>query len=169
MNNPSQSSPSRRFFRVLAVAIALPLIALVPAFLASSLLTHDVIDQFEPIEQAAAIDVTDIDPEGTVRYNVSPPIGDSALPDSYTNIPRSLLEDADMLHITIQDDDDLGRWLGHDSEGDCSFTLHLRSDDPYDDQSDTFTGYISVTDDDFYAYSDPEQQKNCGLYVIYAD
>ncbi len=171
MNNPSQSSPSRRLFRVIAVAIALPLIALVPAFLASSMITQDATEPDDHIEQSVTIDVTDIDPEGTVMYTVIPPIDHPGSPDAYTikrdAMQRALLEDPTSLHITIEDDEDPARWLGPDSEDICTFTLHLSSDDPYDDQSDTFTGYIRVTDDQTMAHDDLSQQEDCGLYITY--
>ena len=72
-----------------------------------------------------------------------------------------------MIKVTIQDDDGPGSWLGRDWEDACSFTLHLSSDDSFNDQTDTFTGFIRVTEADSFARSDPEQLENCGLSVIY--
>ena len=170
MNTPSKSSPSRRLFRVIAITIALPLIALVPAFLASSAADtrYGRPNRSWP-NTPPTIDVTDIDPEGTVMYTVSPPNGDSESPDSHLAVPRSLLDDADMLHITIRDDDDPDSWLGQDSEGNCNFTLHFDSDDPYDEKTETFTGYIRVTDEETKAYDNLNQREDCGIYLTFTE
>ena len=165
MNTPSHSSPSRRLFNVLAAAIALPLIALVPAFLASSWITHEAIEPDDPSEHAAAIDVTDIDREGAVVYTIKPRTSDTGPTDANFSTPHSVLKNSDLIILTIQDDEDPGEWLGDGAEDDCSFTLHLSDDDTFDNQSETFTGYIRVTDDDFTAQTDSLESENCGFYL----
>ena len=167
MKPETQKRPLLRLIKVFTAVIALPLVALAPALLASLVFTDRIVEVDESTEQVAAIDVTDIAPEGTVMYTVSSLDSYRGTSGSNMPTPRSILEDADLIKVTIQDDDGHGSWLGQDSEDDCTFTLHLSPDDPFDDQTDTFTGYIRVTEDDFFAYSDPEQQENCGLYLIY--
>ena len=167
MHLPSQSSPSHRLFKVLAVAIALPLIALVPAFLASQLLIQDTVEVIEPAEQAVTIDVTDIDPEGTVMYNISPPNGERDTSDNHITIPHSLIGGSDLIKVTIQDGVTSSYWSDSELSNECSFTLFLRSDDRYDDETDSFTGYLKVTDEDAVLTpgSGLEQLENCGLYL----
>ena len=168
MKPETQKRPLLRLIKVFTSIIALPLVALAPALVASLILTDRTVELDDSTEQVTTIDVTDIDPEGTVMYTVSPLNSYRGTSDSNMPTPRSLFEDADLIRVTIQDDDGPGSWLGHDSEGDCSFSLHISPDDPFDDQTNIFTGYIRVAEDDFFAHSDPEQQENCGLYAIYA-
>ena len=179
MHLPSQSSPSRRLFKVLAVAIALPLIALVPAFLASQLLIQDTVQPDEPTEQTTTIDVTDIDPEGTVMYTVSPSDGDGGDSDIDIIVPADMvdvLQNGDMIKMTVIDQGtDYGFSSSVDSEMEegCRVTLNLSSDYRFGHRTGTYSGYIRIKDDDTftstYTYDDLEQRENCGLRLIYAD
>ena len=179
MNTPSHSSPSRRLFNVLAAAIALPLIALVPAFLASSWITHDAIEPNDPIEQAAAIDVTDNDPESTVKYTVSPPVVDGDDSDIEIIVPADMadaLVDGDLIKVTVIDQ---GTEFGSSSSVDtemeegCRITLSLSSDDRSNNRIGTYSGYIRIKDDDTftatYTHDDLEIREDCGLNLTYTD
>ena len=130
MNTPSHSSPSRRLFNVLAAAIALPLIALVPAFLASSWITHEAIDQIEPTQLAVTLNDTVIDTDPSTPESIDP--------------QRRIL-DSDLIHITISGTDSA---LHSGQDGDCTFTLHIDDDDLLDDEPETFTGHLRVSADD---------------------
>jgi hypothetical protein len=166
----ARNQPLRRFANVLMISIALPIVALAPAYIASQLLTDHVV---ETADDTATIDITDIDQNGTVMYTVSPSNNDRRTSDTDFKIPRSHLPDSDMIRVTIEDrgtvrvDGDSTSWIDHELADECSFTLHLSSDDPYDDQSDTFTGYIRVADEDTFLMtgSDLDQRENCGLYL----
>lgn len=161
----SGSPPIRRFAVVLAVIAALMVVALAPVLLTSLILTDQTVDLGESAEHAATIDVADIDENGTVMYTIRPPVGYSTPTNNDVPSPHSLLADADLIKVTIQDDDDLGSSLGHDSEDDCNFTFYLRSDDLYDDQSETFTGFIKLEDDEFWARSDQDRLDECGIII----
>ena len=144
---------------------ALMVATIAPVLIISLVLTQDPVEQIVPAENAATIDVTDIDQNGTVMYTVSPTDADVGFPNTDFTIPQSVLHDADILKITIQDDEDLGKWLGDGSEVDCSFTLHLSDDDAFDNQSESFTGYIRVSDDYLDAQSDAWDSEECGFYL----
>ncbi len=171
MYSTSQSSPSRRLFKVLVTAAALPLIALAPALLVSLVLTQGAVDHFEPIGHATTIDVTDIDENGTVMYTVSPPEGFRNEPDIDFTVPADVLKDSDLIRITVSDDDNSLSFFESENQEDCSFTLHLSDDDRYDAKTGTYTGYLRVTDEETarFAGSDIERLETCGLYVIYTD
>ena len=159
------NAPIRRFAAVLTVMGAITVAALAPALIISLVHTQDTVNQIEPSEPAATIDITDIDQNGTVMYAIVPLADDSAPTDSSFSTPRALLKNSDLIKITIQDDEDPGKWLGDGAEDDCSFTLHLSDDDTFDNQSETFTGYIRVTDDNFNAQTDSLESENCGFYL----
>ena len=163
--------PLLRAIKVVAAVFALAIIALAPAFVASVMLTDQTVEPEKPIENAAAIDVTDIDRDGTVMYTVSPSEGFRS--DSVTDfaLPLDVLKDADIIRITVSDDDNTHSFFESEMQDDCSFTLHLSDDDRFDAESDTFTGYIRVTDEAITdsASADFEHHEDCGLYVIYTD
>ena len=170
MKSSSNTPALRRFTAVLAVIAALMVAALTPALVVSLLLTQDTVNQTEPTEQAANIDVTDIDENGTVMYTVSPPEGFRSESDTDFPIPADVLKDPDFIRITVSDDDNSHNFFESETRDDCSFTLHLRDDDRYDAKTGTYTGYLRVTDEETSKLerSDIESQENCGLYIIYA-
>ena len=134
MHLPSQSSPSSRLFKALTAAVALPLIALAPALLASLLLTQDTVQPDEPGEHATTIDVADIDPEGTVMYTVSPPNGSGGDSDIEFVVLADMLEviqNGDLIKVTVIDQGtDYGFSSSVDSELEeegCLITLNLRA------------------------------------------
>ena len=171
MKSASNTPILHRFAAVLAVIAVLMVAALTPVLVVSLMFTQHTVDQLEPAEHATTIDVTDIDENGTVMYTVSPPEGLRS--DSGTDlvVPAEVLKDADLIQITVSDDDNSHSFFESETQDDCSFTLHLRGDDHYDTETDTFTGYLRVTDEETAGFegSDIEGKENCGLYVIYAD
>ena len=168
MNLNIENRPMRRFSIVLSVAIALPVIAFAPAFVASLFVTDQTI---ETTDKTAEIDVTDIDENGTVMYTVSPPEGFRT--DSRTDfkVPSDILNDADLIRVTVSDDDNTHTNLESETQKDCNFTLHLSKDDHYDAKTGSFTGYLRITDEETAKLegSDFERLGHCGLYVTYAD
>ena len=168
MKTIPSSTLLHRLASVLAMLVALPVVALAPALLVSLILIDQTVDVDESTEQATTIDITDIDPEGTVMYTIRSPMGHSTPPNNDIPNPHSFLADADLIIVSIQDDDGPSSRLDQDSEDGCTFTLHISSDDSFDDQTDTFTGFIRITEDDFFAHSDREKLENCDLYSIYA-
>lgn len=165
MHLTSKSTPTDRLLKVLVATATVTLIAIAPALLASLFVHQDTANQTEPVEHAAAIDVTDIDQNGTVMYTIVPFADDSAPTDSSLSTPHALLKNSDLIKITIEDDEDPSKWLGDGAEDDCSFTLHLSDDDTFDNQSETFTGYIRVTDDYLDAQSESLEAEKCGFYL----
>lgn len=168
MKSTSKTPKLRRFAAVLAVIAALMVTALTPALVISLVLTQDAGQQ---IEHAATIDVTDVDSQATVMYTVSPSDGVPHDSDVDFTIPADILKDADLIKVTVSDDDNIHSFFESQTRDDCRFTLHLSDDDRYGAQTDTFTGYLRITDEETarMAGSDVEEFQNCGLYVIYAD
>ena len=171
MKYTSKSPEFRRFVSVLTVIAALMVAALTPALVVSLVLTQDAGQQIELSEHAATIDVSDIDPQATVMYTVSPPDGVPHDSDVDFTVPADILKDADLIKVTVRDSDNIHSFFESQTRDDCSFTLHLSDDDRYGAQTDTFTGYLRITDEETarMAGSDVEEFQNCGLYVIYAD
>ena len=173
----SQSSASHRLFKVLVAAVAIPLIALAPALLASLLLTHDTVDPAEPTEHAATIDVSDVDPEATVMYAVSPLGGDRYDSDVDFIVPSDFedtLRDEDVIKFTVIDKgthSTTHRFVDPEMEDGCRIKLHLSSDDQHDERTGTYEGYLRIVYDDTLTatYTYPEQLENCGIYVIHTD
>ncbi len=163
----------RRFAAVLVVIAALTVVALAPALLASQLITPygGKSTATGHIDHAATIDVTDIDENGTVMYTVSPPEGFRT--DSRTDfkVPSDILNDADLIRVTVSDDDNTHTNLESETQKDCNFTLHLSKDDHYDAKTGSFTGYLRITDEETAKLegSNFERLGHCGLYVTYAD
>lgn len=173
MKTTSSSRPIRRFAAVMTVLAVLMVAALAPAMVVSLLLKlHSEIT-----------DVTDIDRNGTVMYAASPSNGnrgdidiDLILPPDFTGI----LQEADMIKVTVMDRGtekrtDLAAYSFVDDkvEDECSFTLNIKSNDRHDTQTDTYSGYIRISDDDTFIatyIANPEQQReHCGFYFIDAD
>ena len=165
MHLTSKSTPTDRLLRVLVATATVTLLAIAPALLASLFVHQDTVNQIEPSEPAATIDVTDIDQNGTVMYTIIPFADDSAPTDSSLSTPHALLKNSDLIKITIEDDEDPSKWLGDGAEDDCRFTLRLSDDDMFDNQSETFTGYIRVTDDYLDAQSEALESEKCGFYL----
>ncbi len=171
MKSTSKTPKLRRFAAVLAVIAALMVTALTPALVVSLVLTQDAGQQIEQSEHAATIDVTDVDSQATVMYTVSPSDGVPHDSDVDFTIPTDILKDADLIKVTVSDDDNIHSFFESQTRDDCSFTLHLSDDDRYSAQTRHFTGYLRITDEETarMAGSDVEEFQNCGLYVIYAD
>ncbi len=169
-----KSETKRSLLRVLKIftaIIALPIFALAPAYLASLMLIDQTVEPDEPSEQAATIDIMDIDRDGTVMYTVSQAEDFRSDPFTDFTLTPDVLKDADIIRITVSDDDNTHSFFESEMQNDCSFTLHLSDDDRFDADSDTFTGYLRVTGEAItdYAGTDFEQREDCGLYVIYTD
>ena len=179
MHVTSKSTPTDRLLRVLVATATVTLIAIAPALLASLFVHQDTANQTEPMEHAAAIDVTDIDQNGTVMYTASPSDSDRSdasidfiLPSDIGNI----MHDGDLIKVTIED---RGTELTSDSfvdpefEDGCVFTLRFSDEYRNDEPTETITGYVRTADVDTYVatYSaDTKQQLNlCGIYFIDVD
>ena len=177
--SPTQQ-PLRRFAAVLVVIAALAVVALAPALLASQLITPDWGKSTATghIDHAATTDVTNIDPEATVMYTVSPSDGDSDIEIIVSADMVDVLQDGDMIKMTVIDqgtdkrtDSNSYSFVDPQIEDGCRITLNLRSDDRFGRPTGTYSGYLRIKDDDSFTatYADHEQQENCGLYFIYAD
>ena len=162
MNTKTRSNPLRRFVTVLTISIILPLIALAPAYFTSVVLTNQTAQIDESALHTAAIDVSDIDENGTVMYTVSPHEGFQSDSDSDFTAPADILINADLIKVIISDDEIVDE---------CSFTLHLSEDDRYDPKTGEFTGYLRFTKANTApeAGSDFEYLEDCGIYLTYSE
>ena len=158
-------TPLRRLAAILATLVVLPIIVLAPAFLASLLLPQHTVVQTQPTEQAAIIDITDIDKNGTVMYTLNPPEG---LRNDATAVDA--LNGADLIKVTVRAHGNSLSAFESGSRDDCSFTLHVRDDDPYHATTGKFAGYLKLTDGEtaHLDESDFESLETCGLYSISA-
>ena len=166
-----------RLVKLSVAIVALPIIALAPAYLASVMLTDHTVELYESTEQATNIDVNDIDENGTVMYTVSPMDRNNDTDTDFT-LPADIvdkLRDADLIKITITDEGTESTsdgFVGPKVDNECSFTLNLQSVDGHDARrTGTYTGYLRIEDDGNFTatYSRFQQPENCGLYVTYAD
>ncbi len=175
--HPETKRSLLRILKISTSIIALPIFALAPAYLASVMLTIQPIELDESTEQATSIDVNDIDENGTVMYTVSPldrnndTDVDFAMPADIADI----LQDSDLIKITITDagtESTSHGFVDSKVEHECSFTLHLLSDDPHNARkTDSYSGYIRIKDDGNFTatYSSSEQPENCGFYMTDAE
>ena len=152
-----------RLVAVIGAMVALPIVALAPALLASLSLTHELAETDEESGYAAKIDVTDIDQNGTVMYTVSPPKG--APTDPKIDFP-SILEDSDIIRLTITDRGTERRFSDELTEYECNFTLYLGDDDKWDEKTGAYTGYLRIRDDEI---RDPawNHDSRCGIVITY--
>ena len=167
MKKPIRSDVTWRLFKVVAATFAVAFIALAPAFLASILLTQRTVEHDEANGSAATIDVTDIDQNGTVMYTVSPP--QDAPADFEFDIPSGLVEDADLIRLTISDkSSDSG--LPEDLTADeCKFTFYLSDSDEYDEKTSTYIGYLRINDDELGPHYFHPDDDGCSIVITYTD
>lgn len=121
----------------------LALIALTPAYIASLVLSDQLVEPIETNNQVANIDINDIDRYGTVMYTVSPSY---TQPGFETESLMETLRGSDLIKVTVQDSDSSSYRMNHEANEGCGLTLHLSSDDRYDAHTKTYVGYIRVED-----------------------
>ena len=141
-----KSETKRSLLRVLKIStaiIALPIIALAPVYVASVILTDQVVETSEPTGHAANINIADIDRNGTVMYAVSPSYSQ---PGFETESLTEALLGSDLITVTFQDSDSSRYQVNHETDEECGLTLQLSSDDRYDADTKTYVGYIRVED-----------------------
>ena len=159
----------RRFAAVLVVIAALTVVALAPALLASQLITQDGGESTATghIDHAASIDVTDVDQDGTVMYTVSPPQDWPA--DLEFDFPTGLLEDSDVIRLTISDQVSHPGLSKDSVEEECEFTLYFSDSDKHDEKTGTYTGYLRIRDDEMGPYVSHSNDPKCGFVITYVD
>ncbi len=173
------NSPIRRFAAVLTVMGAITVAALVPALVVSLVLTQNPVDQTEPAENAATIDVTDIDQNGTVMYTASPSDSDRGDASIDFILPLdigNIMDDGDLIKVTIEDrgtESTSDSFVDPELEGGCVFTLVISSEYGNDAPIDTVTGFARTMDDDTfvatYSANTKQQMEHCGFYFTDAD
>ena len=195
MHFRSQSTASRRLFKVLAIGLVLPLFALAPAFLVSTFFVQPSVGGDESVPLLQVDEHADPETVSTVLITMSAAHGEEDSDPSTSG--WSLLEDADIIKVTIDkrseaevisDDDPQSSKLAdpqwytfdvirngveipedfvrrgdiftfsytHDpsmdaipTDGDeCSTFLRLWVDDEDSEGSQTFIGFMKISDDD---------------------
>lgn len=170
MNKPSRFDITRRLFKVAVTTIGVTIIALAPAFLASMVLTQDAAESNEASDYATTLNVTDINQNDTVMYTVSPSHRSfEDAPGIATDVGAELLRDADLIKVTIYDEDLSTGWIGSDPDNECKFTLHFSDDDKQDRKFGTYTGYLRIRDDGLQAHHSMDHDSRCGFVITYAD
>lgn len=145
MTTQSTGSLKARIAGVLIVLIALPILALAPAFLADRYAAQSP------------------NPDSQVSIQPSPPgVSDERIQNSATTANETPIQSEEGFTVTIESDEDFsGEVLILDalSEDDCVFTLRFA--DSSNGESDTFTGYIRINDDGVRS-----DDRNCGISFI---
>ena len=155
MKLEAQNSPLKRLSKVLTAIAAVLVVALAPAFIATTLLTNPLTE--DPAgSQVNIVEYDEPDEVETVRVIT----GGHVSSDEKTGITGwSHLADADVIKITVVETGtdvkkftavetgiELGSADGDADDPNCSFTLTIEGDDSFS-ESDTFVGYIRVDDE----------------------
>lgn len=170
MSRLTGTGSPKRFAKVLVAVIALPLIALVPAFVASVIFTDTVSDVGESEQIVSSTEIDQPAAEETVMITMSSSSSSyrtyEATPGSYSGIEMmNMLGGADLIKITVQsgreiiDDDGQMRVEYFDADSVCQFYLDSYDSDHVD--GETFVGYVRVEGDE-RTFRDDE----CVLYWV---
>ena len=158
-----------RVAKTLAAIVILPIFALAPVYVASVMLTDRQVDPNGSSEIFNKhVDVADIDENGTVMYTVSPHDGHRTNTGLDFTVPSDLLKDSDLIRVTVSSDDGEHSFFDAETNEDCHFTLHL-TDAQFDaTKTETFTGYLRMTEEEFVG-DDRKHPEYCGLYLSFVD
>ncbi len=162
MSRLTGTGSPKRFAKVLVAIIALPLIALVPAFVVSVIFTDTVSDVGEPEQIVSSTEIDQPAAEETVMITMSSSYKTyETTPGSFSSSEMmNMLGDADLIKISIKGDKQ-GQSLTDISFGDTDCQFQLTTYDSNYGDEETFVGYVRI-DGELSHFPDG----NCALYFV---